>query len=48
MNVVQGPTGKEPLAEGVYPVEINVNNNNNNKHIIISQLYCVCVSACIW
>ena len=29
MYVVQGPPGKQPLAEGGYPVEIKVNNNNN-------------------
>ena len=26
MHVVQGPPGKQPLAEGGYPVEIKVNN----------------------
>ena len=27
MHVVQGPPGKQPLAEGEYPVEIKENNN---------------------
>ena len=27
MHVVQGPPGKQPLAKGVCPVEIEVNNN---------------------
>ena len=35
MHVVQGPPGKQPLAEGGYPVEIEVNNNNNNAYELI-------------
>ena len=27
MHVVQGPSGKQHLAEGRYPVEIKVTNN---------------------
>ena len=44
-----GPPGKQPLAEGGYPVEIKVNNNNNNNNIrnihgdklIISNTYLI-------
>ena len=28
MHVVHGPPGKQPLAEGGYPVEIEVISNN--------------------
>ncbi len=36
MHVVQGPPGKQPLAEGGYPVEIEViNNNSNNAYELI-------------
>ena len=34
VHVVQGPPGKQPLAEGEYPVEIEVNNNNNAYELI--------------
>ena len=36
MHVVHGPPGKQPLAEGGYPVEIEViNNNSNNAYELI-------------
>ena len=35
MHVVQGPPGKQPLAEGGYPVEIEVINNNYNAYELI-------------